>query len=864
MSITGVTTSNDDVKLTADGNLTLEEAANLGDGDLLLDVDGDVSQLAAGTIDAAGLGLMVEGETVLNAANDIDVLAANNNGATQVNDINDLKVGQVTIEAVSADQAMTAMNGTVDAAAMSITGVTTSNDDVKLTADGNLMFEEATNLGGGDLFLDVDGDVTQLAAGTIDVGGLGLMVEGSTILLESNDVNVIAAGTPADVTGQLLFRDINALEVGEVTVAGMTVTGINNEFGDTFDDPFFTNTIATLDNTIQVDADQQFNPEFDGFLQDLNQANTGTATNVGVGLIAGDGSFGTLTVTESINSGSDIVLLTDDGGNIEINSIVQTDLNGNVLVVAADEANISNTGSIQRGAPGLVLNATVLNADAFDLVLDPNALDDDNAFVDPDTFTQDFEFIFGENPEQEFTTTVFFGVELEQFDFGSFSGGESLFAISSNEGPGNTTGGTPLFALTPDVVEDLTQILFEGDNPQFESRSIFESLDAGVLTTQTSQAIGTTIDIGEMNTPAIPGASFSFDFLNLNPEFRNVAFVFNDSNINLFENASDPDNLRDLNVAVESFEGVAVIGRSGVVADQVEEIDVPEPIEFVAAIETEPFQSTLAIEQPLLVQNVQQTTFIVVYFESRAEAELFESSFEELAGESGDVDYDALEKKFEEIFEQKVQFENIDDAQEAFDANQIREIFESADLDLDGDDDQWDEAFREWLQTGNRDDDLPEVPRGLFKIIEVENGKAIIRGDDIDRRFVPEPDSDSAAEDYPFVEPNENEGEKEGVLEINRPETSSTDSDSAITERLARWNRILDGESSREPINETPLVAASSSLALMALAYQSKKEHDSSSNELELLADAKRKQPERNLFSRASRFTRRQQKRFDR
>ena len=42
---------------------------------------------------------------------------------------------------------MTAMNGTVDAAAMSITGVTTSNDDVKLTADGNLTLEEAANLG---------------------------------------------------------------------------------------------------------------------------------------------------------------------------------------------------------------------------------------------------------------------------------------------------------------------------------------------------------------------------------------------------------------------------------------------------------------------------------------------------------------------------------------------------------------------------------------------------------------------------------------------------------------------------------------------------------------------------------------------
>ena len=63
---------------------------------------GDVSQIAAGTINATGLGLQVEGETVLNAANDIDVLAASNNGATQVTTANDLEVGTVTIEAVSA------------------------------------------------------------------------------------------------------------------------------------------------------------------------------------------------------------------------------------------------------------------------------------------------------------------------------------------------------------------------------------------------------------------------------------------------------------------------------------------------------------------------------------------------------------------------------------------------------------------------------------------------------------------------------------------------------------------------------------------------------------------------------------------
>ena len=217
VTITGVTTSDDDVKLTAGGNLTLEAASVLGEGDLFLDVDGDVSQIAAGTIDAAGLGLQVDGETILNESNDVDFLAVNNNGATQFTDINDLKVGTVTIEAVSADRAMLDMNGMIETDEVSLVGVTTSNDDVKLTADGNLTLEAASVLGEGDLFLDVDGDVSQIAAGTINAAGLGLQVDGETILNESNDIDFLAANN----NGATQFTDINDLKVGAVTILSL-------------------------------------------------------------------------------------------------------------------------------------------------------------------------------------------------------------------------------------------------------------------------------------------------------------------------------------------------------------------------------------------------------------------------------------------------------------------------------------------------------------------------------------------------------------------------------------------------------------------------------------------------------------------
>ena len=121
-------------------------------------------------------------------------MAASNNGATQVTDINDLKVGSVTIEAVSADRAMA---GTVDSTETSLTGITTSNDDVKLTAGGNLALEEAVDVGEGDLFLGVDGDASQINSGTIDAAGLGLQVEGETVLNAANDIDCLLYTSPS-------------------------------------------------------------------------------------------------------------------------------------------------------------------------------------------------------------------------------------------------------------------------------------------------------------------------------------------------------------------------------------------------------------------------------------------------------------------------------------------------------------------------------------------------------------------------------------------------------------------------------------------------------------------------------------------
>ena len=210
MTITGITTSNDDVKLTTVSNLGIQQAIDVGTGNLFLSVAaGAVTQTATGTIEASGLGLMVSGSSVLqNPGNDVDVLASQG-GPVLFTDLDGLAIGSVTFDG------------------MTVTGLTTTNANAKLTVGGNLTIDAAVNLGSGDLFLDVDGFVTQTASITAD--RLGLMVDGITTLKNAaNDVNVIGA----DNQSNLLFVDQDDLIVGSVTVDGMMVDGITTSNDD--------------------------------------------------------------------------------------------------------------------------------------------------------------------------------------------------------------------------------------------------------------------------------------------------------------------------------------------------------------------------------------------------------------------------------------------------------------------------------------------------------------------------------------------------------------------------------------------------------------------------------------------------------
>src|SRR5207244_3740607 len=72
MTTSGITSTNHDVKLTAGGNLAINQAVMLGTGNLTLVDTGNITQSASGIITAAGLQLMGAGSAHLdNSANDI-------------------------------------------------------------------------------------------------------------------------------------------------------------------------------------------------------------------------------------------------------------------------------------------------------------------------------------------------------------------------------------------------------------------------------------------------------------------------------------------------------------------------------------------------------------------------------------------------------------------------------------------------------------------------------------------------------------------------------------------------------------------------------------------------------------------------
>src|SRR3989442_1301534 len=176
MTASGITTSNDDVKLTVlAGGLGIGAAADagadditLGSGNLTLNVVRNITQISRNVILASCLQLLGSGTVTLNdTGNNVSTLAA-----TYIFFFNDTATTEIyTLSLHDALPILTA------------SGITTSHDDVKLTVlAGGLGLGAAADagadditLGSGNLTLNVVGAVTQISGNVILASGLQLL-----------------------------------------------------------------------------------------------------------------------------------------------------------------------------------------------------------------------------------------------------------------------------------------------------------------------------------------------------------------------------------------------------------------------------------------------------------------------------------------------------------------------------------------------------------------------------------------------------------------------------------------------------------------------------------------------------------------
>ena len=204
----GLTSGNNDIALVTGGALTLTQPVNAGTAYVGLQANGAVTQGAAGQITANELNLRGAGPfTSTNNANDVNTVGATTTGAIQVNDVDDLTVGNV------------AAVGTIPASG----GLTSGNNDIASVTGGALTLTQPVNAGTADVGLQANGAVTQGAAGQITANERILRGAGPfTLTNNANDVNTVGATT----TGAIQVNDVDDLTVGNVAAVGKNSFGL--------------------------------------------------------------------------------------------------------------------------------------------------------------------------------------------------------------------------------------------------------------------------------------------------------------------------------------------------------------------------------------------------------------------------------------------------------------------------------------------------------------------------------------------------------------------------------------------------------------------------------------------------------------
>ena len=836
--------------LTIDGNMVIDNnaTANAAAGNLTQSPSAPVIVTGTSDINASGnIILLGDDRDPFDGGNANDFQGVVNintnaafNGVTR-NFVEIADINALTVEDATSNQGIHLYAGTSTDSQLELTGQLTSTNVLLQTSDGVTQSTATGVIDATNLILG--GDQTNEAQGVF-------------ILQGQNQVDNVAAKL---LNGTMQLKNVNDLTVS----ASLSFVGSDGSVTDSASGLFvdadgsqlvFADPNLQLADTTQRSTDAnglRYNPAFGQYLD---------VTDIGVAIV----NEAAMTVESGalVNAThSDVYMQTVGVHDLTISDTVRlNDISNRILVIAGGQFVLEPDGRLERGTEGLITS----RFNDVELQDPIGEASDQNRLVNRNDLTQTLQFIFADAFESNFDTSIFWGIQGTNdntFDFES---------------------------LTPTQLAALESLLFGNDTTEgFESRSFydFQVNQGNTSVSLTSQRIGSTFDNSNSVSDArfIPEASFTLDFLRNNAEFRNIVFVFNDANINMFQNASATEvaadgstvsALEDLNVATADFEGLARFNEPARIVISRPDADSYTTVETSQVFEEQLIQSTFLAEQPLFVQTVQQKFFVVIYFDSQFEADLFESKFGE-----DELSYQEVIKLLEELelSANSLEWRNSStDEIDNLDANQIREILNRAGLDLE-EDEQWVERFKQWLsdksETG--EDGIPDVPRGLFKILEVDNGKTVIQGDDIDRKFVPEPEDDPQTDpesDVPF-DTIPNETESDGGLTSNQPSS-----------RLARWTAMLQGETAGDlvvdagelnsevmtahvsteldqPVSSAAATTTGAMAGLMAILRKRKSNSEQAiiDEDLQSIVDQNEQNDgaKRNIFSNSSRFLRR-------
>ena len=393
-TITGITTSDDDVTLCATA-LTLATSIAIGTGTLRLSATTSSISQTGGTITAQELGARAADSVNLAQSNDVDEFAAEaGTGSVTFIDADGYTVGEVTVD------------GCFN---MTVTGITTNTDFETKVGSGDIALTSALNINGTARLEATTGNITQDVNGKISADNLLVRAVGNIDLNAAtggNEVdNVVAFESTS--SGNVEFEDADGFIVGTIAdgicvngFSGITTASghidldsdaddiqIQNNIlaGDSGDvdintttagDVILTGTITAADNTVTINSVGNING---GGLVTANRVDLDAGTGIGdsteVNLaatnIAADNTSGNVNMNNALGTAVAVSSLSTDSGNITFDQTsggdvtftsAATTTSGNIELNNATGSMTATAVSTETGNIGI--NATDGNVDA--------------------------------------------------------------------------------------------------------------------------------------------------------------------------------------------------------------------------------------------------------------------------------------------------------------------------------------------------------------------------------------------------------------------------------------------------------------------------------------------------------------------